>query len=443
MRTILAVLVALALGLIAVTDVATGEYYGIPQQIFKLDIKEVALDFGLSHNEKVLAVNLSPVTTLNPSLVLMGSGVDRYERAWFENYTYTNPVYPKYILKDDARSIGGSSIDEFDLLVVGGPKHNAYAKELLDRGVIHNVTPGEKMPAVVIQSATTQKGHQIVVVGSVAGYPGYVDEEPPAQAKPDDTLPLAVVTTGTILSILGVYLSQLYSQVFSFIYGYVTTLAGEVASEKEAEIRHLKAHKVKKALLFGWSWQELTIATSCIILFAIAYIIADRMAMLPENIAIYIIVAGFVVIAHDVGHRIVAFLLKVDAEFQFWGLGAITMLLTSWLFSMVFAQPSRVLIEKEEHNANEIASIMLAGPAVSLFLSLAFLLLMMVGGAVAELGALGFTMNMVTVVYSLMPFNPMDGKSIYEWNRRYWAILFIPISILFIVVTWFGIFTWG
>lgn len=441
MRTLLALLMTLAIGLILVPDVAIGEYYGIPQQIFIVELKEVAADFGLGHSDKVLTVNSNLTTTLNPSLVIMGSGVDAYEKIWFENYTANHPVYPKYILKDDARSIGGSSIGDFDLLVVGGPEHNAYARELLDEGIIQNISSGQKMPAVVVQSIITQSNHTILIVSSVAGYPGYVEEYPPVETRPASDVPLAMLTIGTIISITGVYLSQLYSQVFSFIYGYITTLAGEVASEKETEIRHLKAHKVKKALLFGWSGQELAIATSCIILFAIAYVIADRMAMLPENIAVYILVAGFVVIAHDIGHRIVAFLLKVDAEFQFWGLGAITMLMTSWLFSMVFAQPSRVLIEKDEHNHNDIAAIMLAGPAVSLFLSLAFLFLALIGGSLSEVGVLGFTMNMVTVVYSLMPFNPMDGKSIYEWNRRYWAILFIPISMLFVIVTWFNIFS--
>ena len=439
MRSILAPFLILAILLILVPDIAAAEYYGIPQQILKVDISEFRLNFGLSPDSHVIAVNTSENITLNPSLVIMGSRADAFEKAGFENFTTNHPVYPAYVLNDDARSIAGSSIDDFDLLVVGGPEHNAYTKELMDRGVIkYNNSTGMKMPGLIIESVAMPSGHTIMVIGSVASYPGYVPESLAEDIGPDK-VPLAAITAGTILSVATLYLSQLYSQVFSFVYGYITTLAGEVANEKETTVRHLKARKPKKSLILGQSWQEIAIAVSCVILFSIAYVIADRLYMLPANIVIYIVVGGFVVTAHDVGHRIIAYIKKMDAEFQFWGLGALTMLLTSWLFSMVFAQPSRVLIEKDERTADDIASVMLAGPAVSLLLSIAFLLLAMFGGNASEIGTMGFSMNMIAVIYSLMPFNPMDGKSIYEWNRTYWAILFIPISALFILVTWFGV----
>lgn len=441
MRVLTTLLVTLAFVLIFVPGSALGEYYGIPQQTFTINTEEIVTDFGLSHDTRVVMVNTGQLTELNPALVIMGSDVDQFERAGFARYLAGHPVYPPYILNDSARSIAGSSIDDFDLIVVGGPEHNAYARELLDRGVLRYNGTDLRMPGLIVESVSLPSGHTILVIGSVASYPGYVPDDLVPTGIPENEVPVAAVATGTILGMAGIYLSQLYSQVFSFIYGYVTTLAGEVASEKETEIRHLKAHKPKKSLLFGQSWQEITLAVSCVIMFAIAYVIADRLDMLPENIAMYILVGGFVVTAHDVGHRIVAYLLKMDAEFQFWGLGALTMLLTSWLFSMVFAQPSRVLLEKDQHSEDDVASVMLAGPVVSLFLSLAFLLLAMFGGSASEIGFLGFTMNMVTVVYSLMPFNPMDGKSIYEWNKKYWAVLFVPISVLFIIVTWFGIVT--
>ena len=87
-------------------------------------------------------------------------------------------------------------------------------------------------------------------------------------------------------------------------------------------------------------------------------------------------------------------------------------------------------------HAEDMASVMLAGPAISLALSIIFLMMTPLGGAARSIGLLGFSMNMVTVVYSLMPFDPMDGKSIFAWNRAYWAILFMPITLLFIIATY-------
>ena len=223
---------------------------------------------------------------------------------------------------------------------------------------------------------------------------------------------------------------------FEFLYGFISTYAGEVASEKESEIRKIHASQVRQVAFLGYSWRELVIAMSCLVLFSIAFVIADGMALLPGNILFYLVVGGFAVVAHDLGHRLVAYRLKVNAEFKFWGLGSATMLLTSWLFGLVFAQPSRVIIEKGEHNAEDMASVMLAGPAISLALSIIFLLMTPLGEAARSIGLLGFSMNMVTVVYSLMPFDPMDGKSIFAWNRAYWAILFLPITLLFIIATY-------
>jgi Zn-dependent protease len=70
-------------------------------------------------------------------------------------------------------------------------------------------------------------------------------------------------------------------------------------------------------------------------------------------------------------------------------------------------------------------------------LTVAFLPLVLFGGVIGQIGVLGFTMNLVTVVYNLMPFSPMDGKSIYDWSKLFWALLFVPILLFFVVMTFF------
>jgi Zn-dependent protease len=80
---------------------------------------------------------------------------------------------------------------------------------------------------------------------------------------------------------------------------------------------------------------------------------------------------------------------------------------------------------------------MLTGPAISLALSILFLPLVFFGGVLAQIGLLGFSMNLVTVVYNLMPFTPTDGKSINEWSKLLWALLFVPITLFCIAMTLF------
>jgi Zn-dependent protease len=38
-----------------------------------------------------------------------------------------------------------------------------------------------------------------------------------------------------------------------------------------------------------------------------------------------------------------------------------------------------------------------------------------------------FTMNLMNGVYSLVPFDPMDGKPIFDWNRSAWVAVFFPL----------------
>lgn len=41
-------------------------------------------------------------------------------------------------------------------------------------------------------------------------------------------------------------------------------------------------------------------------------------------------------------------------------------------------------------------------------------------------------MGILTAVITLLPFPPMDGERIKNWNRWVWAALFIPLFILYL-----------
>jgi Zn-dependent protease len=49
----------------------------------------------------------------------------------------------------------------------------------------------------------------------------------------------------------------------------------------------------------------------------------------------------------------------------------------------------------------------------------------------------GFTLNLMTAVYNLLPFSPMDRKFICEWSRTFWMVTFAPLVLFFILMTLF------
>jgi hypothetical protein len=122
-------------------------------------------------------------------------------------------------------------------------------------------------------------------------------------------------------------------------------------------------------------------------------------------------------------------------EFQFWGLGAATMLSTAWLFGTAFAKPSRTVIGAETGppgDAKTDALIQLAGPMVNLIAAGISLVLIPLGGFFALAGSAGFSLNLLSYVYGMLPIMPMEGKTVYDWNRGIWAGIFFPLLLVYL-----------
>ena len=74
------------------------------------------------------------------------------------------------------------------------------------------------------------------------------------------------------------------------------------------------------------------------------------------------------------------------------------------------------------------------GTLVSLTVAILSLFLIPFGELFLLAGSMGFSLNMLACVYALLPIIPMDGKKIYDWNKRIWAAIFLPIFIVYVVV---------
>lgn len=432
--------------IIALPSASYAQYAGnasSEQDIYVINVDKILDSYGLGFNERIIRVNSDSVITLVDPLVIMGGGIDALEREGFEIYTSSNPIDPERVLDDSTRAFEGQSIENYDLIVVGGPDHNAYAKELVDRGIVKYSVADIKMPGGVIESALLQGGNTAIVVGDVSGYAYHRKDLPLNGILPEKYAATVAVLCGMGLGLLGStpavdkFFTSIWNKIWKLIQKFIVSYASKIASKKETEIRKIGVDKNRKLVFFGFSWRELGTAAFSAILFGLAFIIANRLDLFPGNIWVYVMTGGLVLVLHELGHRLVAHKSKIDSEYQFWGMGTIILMLTAWLFGMAFAQSGRFLIEKKDASPRSLALITLTGPAISLVLSILFLPLVLFGGILGQIGMLGFTMNLVTVVYNLMPFTPMDGKSIFEWSKLFWALLFVPITLFFLVMTFF------
>ena len=241
---------------------------------------------------------------------------------------------------------------------------------------------------------------------------------------------LAVVLVQVIIANIS-SITQFLPKVAKFLIDLAGGHAVEKISEKEIERRGIAVQQRERHFL-GLSASEVLIIEVAVIMVALAFILADRAELNLQTVIIYIIVGAVSVVLHDFAHRYFATKHGHDADTQFWGLGTVIMFVTAWLYGNAFAQSYRNLVQREkEDEPYEMGIEMVAGPVVSIILMVLFLAMTALGGIWTIAGGVGFTINLITAVYSLMPIETMDGGAIWKWNRTIYLGLFIPMIIFY------------
>jgi len=315
---------------------------------------------------------------------------------------------------------------------------NAFGSDTLTR--THHIRAGnpadplkpEQQQVTIPESVVETKPEGII--GLIREARGTTEKNLPTSGIiPPQFMALAAVLTSMGVVLLNILVSNIgmLSQIGTKLAKFFADLIGGHAVEKmsaaEIEKRGIAARQFEHRY-FGLSAIELVIAEVAIIMIALAFILADRVELSLTTVFIYIAVGAISVILHDFAHRYFATKHGCDADIQFWGLGTIVMFLTAWLYGNAFAQSYRNLVNRPgEDNAREIGIEMVSGPCVSIILMLLFLAIIPLGDIWAIAGGVGFTINLITAVYSLMPIETMDGLGIWRWNRAVYLVLFIPM----------------
>jgi YVTN family beta-propeller protein len=241
---------------------------------------------------------------------------------------------------------------------------------------------------------------------------------------------VAAVVVGTVISFFGVLLSKF----LNILLAGVKSITQRWSSVKEVKIFGIMANAFKKPVLFNVSLIEMIVSIFSVALLGLIFLyVYKKLSFIWINIALFIVIAGVTWLLHELAHYYFAMHYGSKTELRFWGIGTLALIVTSLLFGVVFGQPARTMInetDKLEKRKNGIIS--LAGPAISLIISIIFLLVIIYGGNRNYIGMIGFPISMVACVYSLLPFEPMEGKAVFTWNSWIWGIVFIPSLLLYL-----------
>ena len=137
--------------------------------------------------------------------------------------------------------------------------------------------------------------------------------------------------------------------------------------------------------------------------------------------------AGFLV--HELAHKVVAVRFGQVAEFRA-DYGMLFLAVVSSLAGFIFAAPGAVY-HRGRLTPREHGLIALAGPAVNIGLAVLFVPVFAVGtllGAdfLALVGSRGLLINLFLAAFNMIPFGPLDGKTVLGWSKPVFVGFFVP-----------------
>jgi hypothetical protein len=277
------------------------------------------------------------------------------------------------------------------------------------------------------EAASVLAGFRSVAVGKTL--PAATTMIPPQKAG---LLALAITVT---LSALGALFEQRSPKRWSKTVEYSRNFLGNygigVAGTNESKLRKTTVTP-GQPLFLGLSRTEVMVVLVGAVAYGLAFLVAKKEWMAPGLFLMYIVSAGVAITIHEVGHRYIAKKYRDEVELKLWDIGILTMFITGLITGIVFAKPSKNVIASAAAIPKEqMGRIMLAGPVISVLASLVFVPFLFLGGVYQVAASMSIMFNLIVGTYHLMPFTPMDGRSILRWNGVLWFVIFVPLVVAY------------
>ena len=195
---------------------------------------------------------------------------------------------------------------------------------------------------------------------------------------------------------------------------------------------------------FGIAWVALGVAFTFFILSSVSrsfspftLLGSTGTGILARVFLVSMLTVGVAFLLHELAHKVVAVRFGQAAEFR----ADYTMLalaVGAGLAGFLFAAPGAV------HHRGRISDrqrglVALAGPVTNLLLIPVFApLYLLAGGFLGEVGQLGITINAALAAFNMLPFGPLDGRTVRSWSTVAFVAAFLAsaaaaaVAILFV-----------
>ena len=137
-----------------------------------------------------------------------------------------------------------------------------------------------------------------------------------------------------------------------------------------------------------------------------------------------LITVGIGFLLHELAHKAVAVRFDQIAEFRA-DYNMLGLAIVAGLAGFLFAAPGAVY-HRGRITPRENGLIALAGPVTNLVLAALFLPVSLFGGYIGDVGNLGVLVNVLLAAFNMIPYGPLDGKTVIAWSAVVYAVVAVP-----------------
>ena len=125
----------------------------------------------------------------------------------------------------------------------------------------------------------------------------------------------------------------------------------------------------------------------------------------------------------------------VWAEYKLWYFGLVTFLATTFLFKVPFSSPSRIVHHESKSTPRFDATLATGEVLILLVFAAGFYILLR--GGYQVIGSVGLAMCVIGAFFDSLPISPMNGRSIFNFRKVFWAGIFALTLLIYVVWLFF------
>ena len=180
--------------------------------------------------------------------------------------------------------------------------------------------------------------------------------------------------------------------------------------------------------------RHLLVGTALVTAAGISFFLGTSFSIGVPGLILATVLFSMGFILHELAHKYVAQGYGLFAEFRL-NMTGVLLTAISIVSPFKFIAPGAVMISGFA-DRERMGRTAFAGPVVNVVITAGLLLVLLVLGSgwIFQAVLAGASINSFLALFNLIPFAIFDGRKVYVWNRKFWAVLFV-ISLAMTIYT--------